>query len=237
MNRCFAALLAGFVLLAGPVEARKTARPTRAGGGFGWFGPTLSFINYDGMNAELGAVGVDALSSTHWQFGGGGHFYASRIVIGGSGQGGSQTVASDSAVVRVDVGGGQFEAGYSVLTLKHLVVTPMLGIGGNAYSVTVERRRVPNNFREFLAEPGPSSSIEFAGIGLAPLLQVTVPISFVGLQLRGGYALMPMNPAWKFPSGGSLPRGPAVARGYPFVSLNVAFGGFDISARRTRSKD
>ncbi|MFO7676664.1 MAG: hypothetical protein R6X12_10160 [bacterium] len=237
MKRYFATLLGCLALLSCPIAARPAARQGQPGGGFGWFGPTLAFVDFNGMNSELGQVGVDVLNSAHWQFGGGGHFYTNRVVIGGSGQGGSQTVALDSLVVRVDIGGGRFEAGYAVLTLKHLVVTPILGIGGSAYSVTVESRRAPSSFRELLTEPGPSSTVEFSGIGLTPLLQVTMPISFVGVQLRGGYALMPMNPAWKFPNGGSLPRGPGVARGYPFASLNVALGGFGFTSRRTGSQD
>jgi len=235
MTRYLAALLACLVVLGGTAEAKRKKQDS--GGGFGWFGPALSFVDYGAMNAELDAVGVDGLNPLHWQFGGGGHAYIDRVVIGGAGWGGTQTVSSDSQVVRVDLGGGQFEVGYSPLILKHLIVTPMLGIGGGGYTVTVENRNVPNTFREFLENPGPSSSIEFTGFQLTPLLQVTIPVSFVGITLRGGYSLVPENPAWKFPNGGNLARGPEVARGYPFASLNVAFGGFDITRRGSKKKD
>ncbi len=209
-------------------------RSKERSGGFGWFGPTVSFVDFAGLNAELDRIGVGELNSLHWQFGGGGHGHFGRIVIGGSGWGGSQSVSSDSQLVRVDISGGQFEAGYSVLMLKHLVVTPMLGIGGNGYSITSENRNYPGNFQEFLQGPGPTSSIEFSNFSLAPMLDILIPVEFIGVRLCGGYTYTTGTPEWEFPGGGILPGGPDVAAGSPFASLSIAFGSMGSGKRRKK---
>jgi len=212
--------------------AKKRSRKEKSGG-YGWFGPSVMFVDYKGINDQLAMVGgFEELNSLHWAFGGGGHAHIGRIVLGGSGWGGSQTVASESMAVRVDVGGGQFEAGYSVLSLEHLIITPMLGIGASGYEVTVEETNYPGNFQEFLRNHGPSSSIAFDGFILAPMLMVNIPVKFVGIQLRGGYAVQPGDPVWKFPGGGTLLGGPDVAPGYPFAGINVSFGGIDSKRKR-----
>ncbi len=212
----------------------KKSRKSTPSGGFGWFGPTVSFVDFDGLNSELGMLGIGELNSLHWQFGGGGHGHIGRIVIGGSGWGGSQNVSSDSQLVRVDIGGGQFEAGYSLLTMKHLIVTPLLGIGGNGYSITVENQNYPNNFHEFIGNPGPSSTIQFSSFSLVPMLDILIPVKFIGLQLRGGYTYNTGTPEWKFASGGILTQGPDVAAGSPFASLSIAFGSMSVGKRRSR---
>jgi hypothetical protein len=61
---------------------------------------------------------------------------------------------------------------------------------------------------------------------------VTIPISFVGLQLRGGYCYTPMNSEWGLEGGSTLSSGPTISKGMPFVTLNVVFGGFEGGTRR-----
>ena len=217
------------IVLSAPALGRRLKGPS---GGFGWFGPLVSFVDFAGLNAELDRVGVNKLNSLHWQFGGGGHAHIGRIVIGGSGWGGSQSVSSDSQLIRVDIGGGQFEAGYSILMLKHLVVTPMLGIGGNGYTITTENRNYPGNFQEFLRGPGPTSSIKFDNFSLVPMLDILIPVKFIGIRLSGGYSYTTGTPEWEFPGGGILPGGPDVAAGSPFASLSIAFGSMRSGNRR-----
>jgi hypothetical protein len=238
MKRQLAVALALLLGLAATGPAKQPRAQKEMSGALGWFGPQVLFNDFKGINDELARAGIaDRLSSLHWTFGGGGHAHIGRVVIGGSGWGGSQTVASESAVVRVEVSGGQFEAGYSVLALKHLVVTPMLGIGGSGYSISVERRlNLPGNFNEFLRNPGPSSSVSFDGFLLTPMLVVSIPVKFVGVQLRGGYQFVPTDPEWRFPNGTILPQGPQVSAGQPFAGLHVFLGGLDFS-RPKKKKD
>jgi len=195
-------------------------------GGFGGFGPTLGFVNFSGINAPLKNQGFDELGSMHWGMGGAGYAFVRSVVIGGSGWGGTQTVANDSVRCRVGVGGGQFEAGYVLYGSKHLIVAPMLGIGGAGYTITREPIRGDvQNFDSLLLHPGRESEIAFSEFSLVPELAVTVPIAFVGLQLKAGYNFIPVAPVWELSDGGRLNKGPAVSKGLPFISLNIIFGG------------
>ena len=228
MKRILTYATLAVVVLATTARAQEQPDPkARTGGGFGGFGPSVGFVDYEGLNSELTEAGFDELNATHWLLGGGGYAHIDRIVLGGSGWGGTQSVSADVRIVRVSIGGGMFEAGYSLLTWEHLIVTPMLGIGGSGYSITVEGLYYPEDFGEFLEQPGPVSSVGFSGFTLAPELVLTIPVRFVGLQLRGGYACTPGTPDWRFPGGAGLMRGPDVARGMPFAALYVVFGGFN----------
>jgi hypothetical protein len=214
------------------VSTAVAARPVN--GGFGCFGPTIGFVNFAGLDSAFANGGItQKLGSMQWGFGGAGYALIDRIVIGGSGWGGSQTVASDSLRAQVEISGGEFDLGYQVFSMKHLIVAPMLGIGGSGYTIELQKLSgtVPD-FNELLRNPGRTSTVSFSSFSITPQLMVTVPISFVGLQLKGGYCYTPMNPEWELENGGKLPTGPTISKGMPFATLNVVFGGFEGGTRR-----
>jgi len=202
-------------------------------GGFGCFGPVVGFADFSGLNQAFAGAGIaKELNSMHWGFGGGGFALVNRVVIGGSGWAGSQTVGSDSLRAQVEIGGGEFDIGYQVFSTRHLLVAPVLGIGGYGYTIELQKLSgAPLSFDELLKDPGRTSSVSFSSFTLSPQLMVTVPISFVGLQLRGGYCYTPTNPEWELQDGGKLSSGPAISKGMPFASLNVVFGGFEGGTR------
>lgn len=209
---------------------------TANGGGFGAFGPSLVFADFTGLNDALSGAGIAReLDGMHWMFGGSGYALIGRVAIGGMGWGGSQSVASDSLRARVSLSSGEFDMGYSVLSVPHLIVTPMLGIGGGGYTVELERLTgsVPN-FDSLLRYPGRTSSISFSSFTLNPQILITIPVSFVGLQLRGGYLFSPAASEWELADGGTMLSGPTVAKGAPYVSLNIVFGGMSAKSGRIK---
>jgi hypothetical protein len=231
MNRHLGLLVV--VLLAATAVA---ARPVN--GGFGCFGPTVGFVNFDGLNAAFTNGGItQKLEPMQWGLGGAGYALIDRVVIGGSGWGSSQTVASDSLRAQVEIAGGEFDLGYQVFSIEHLLIAPMLGIGGSGYTIELQKLSgtIPS-FNELLLNPGRTSTVSFSSLSLTPQLMITVPISFVGLELRGGYAYTPMNPEWQLENGGKLPTGPTISKGMPFVTLNVIFGGFEGGTNRRRGR-
>ncbi|UCG44182.1 MAG: hypothetical protein JSU73_06135 [candidate division WOR-3 bacterium] len=208
--------------------AKKSSKKSPPSGAFGGFGPQVALADFEGINAELREVGIEELETMHWMFGGGGWVHIGRVVLGGSGWGGSQNVSGETTLVRVDVAGGQFEAGYSILKMKHCIITPMLGIGGSGYDITVEQQgELPKNLEELLLERGPTSTVGFTGFTLTPELVFTFPVSFFGLQLKAGYGFTPAAPGWEYDGGASLINGPDVAKGTPFAAVNIVFGGMD----------
>ena len=207
-------------------------------GGFGCFGPTVGIVDFGGLNRAFEEGGVQLThnpSSMQWGFGGAGFALVDRVVIGGGGWGGSQTVGSDSLRASIEIAGGEFDLGYQVYSLKHLLIAPMLGIGGGGYTIELQDTTgLPVSFHQLLQHPGRTSTVSFSGLTLTPQLMITVPITFVGVQLRGGYCYTPVNPGWELAGGGKLSSGPAIAKGMPFVTLNVVFGAFEGGKRRAR---
>jgi hypothetical protein len=203
-------------------------------GGFGCFGPTVGIVNFSGLDDALASGGVSQkLGSMQWGFGGGGFAIIDRAVIGGSGWGSSLTVGSNDLRATVEISGGEFDLGYQLITLKNLLVAPVLGIGGSGYTIELQKLAgMPPTFDSLLRNPGYTSTVSFSSLALSPQLMITVPISFTGLQLRGGYCYIPMNPQWALEGGSKLAQGPAINKGMPFVTLNVVFGGFEAGTRR-----
>ena len=207
-------------------------------GGFGCFGPTVGIVNFSGLDDALATGGItQKLGSMQWGFGGAGFALIDRVVIGGSGWGSSQTVGSNDLRATVEIAGGEFDLGYQLFSLKRLLIAPMLGIGGSGYTIELQKLSgMPPTFDSLLQNPGYTSKVSFSGLTLSPQLMITVPISFVGLQLRGGYCYTPMNPQWGLEGGSKLAKGPAISKGMPFVALNVVFGGFEGGTRRRGGK-
>ena len=222
------------MLLVALIAATAFAGPP-VNGGFGCFGPTVGLGDFSGLNDAFHAAdsGFGKLGSLHWGFGGAGYAVVNRVVIGGAGWGGSQTVGSDKLRASVEVAGGEFDLGYQVLSLQHLLIAPVLGIGGGGYTIELQKLSgAPLTFDSLLVNPGHTCKVSFSSLTLSPQLMVTVPISFVGLQLRGGYCYSPTNPEWELENGGKLASGPTIAKGMPFVTLNVVFGGFEGGKRK-----
>jgi hypothetical protein len=229
----------GIGLLAGLLAVSvAVAKPVN--GGFGCLGPTVGIVNFDGLNDAFEDGGVqlkEKLETLHWGFGGAGFALIDRIVIGGSGWGGSQTVGSDSLRATVEIAGGEFDLGYQVFSTKHLLIAPVLGIGGGGYTIELQKLSpTPLKFDDLLKNPGRTGKVSFSGLILSPQLMVTVPIKFVGLQLRGGYCYTPVTPEWGLEGGSKLSSGPAITKGMPFATLNVVFGGFEGGTRRRGRK-
>ena len=220
------------ILVVLALAATAVAAPP-VNGGFGCFGPAVGIVNFSKLDDALAAGGItQKLGSMQWGFGGGGFALIDRVVIGGSGWGSSQTVGSDSLRATVEIAGGEFDLGYQVFSMKHLLIAPVLGIGGGGYTIELQKLSgMPPTFDSLLKNPGYTSKVSFSGLTLSPQLMVTVPISFVGLQLRGGYCYTPVNPDWAL-EGGSKLKGPTISKGMPFATLNVVFGGFEGGTRR-----
>jgi opacity protein-like surface antigen len=225
------------IVLVALLAATAVAAPP-VNGGFGCFGPTVGLVDFSGLDDAFSTTGItQKLASLQWGFGGAGYALINRVVIGGSGWGSSQTVGSHDLRATVEIAGGEFDLGYQVFSLKHLLIAPVLGIGGGGYTVELQKLSgAPFTFDSLLKNPGYTSKVSFSGLTLSPQLMVTIPISFVGLQLKGGYCYTPTNPEWGLEGGSKLSSGPAISQGMPFATLNVVFGGFEGGTRRHRGR-
>ena len=206
-------------------------------GRFVGVGPTVLFGDFSGLNDAFARQGIGKLSSTHAVAGLSGFGVFGRAVFGFGGWDGDQTVSSESLTAKLTIAGGEFNLGYCVVKQAHLLVAPVLGIGVNVYNVALSPVNNDfSNFNKLLQNPRRTSSASSAALLLSPQLMVTVPISFVGLQLRGGYQYQPASSKWELSEGGKLQEGPSMAKGTPFVALSVVFGPTS-KLHRNRSND
>jgi hypothetical protein len=165
--------------------------------------------------------------------GGGGYALADHVIIGGSGAGGEQTVASNTTRCKLDLAGGHFELGYAPLVTRHAFIAAALGIGGWGYTMTLEPTAGDvSNLDSLLARPGRTSQASFSRFTLTPELIIHVPISFAGIQVKAGYMYSPTTPSWTLADGNKLLSGPKLANGTIFANLNIAFGGMDPDRKR-----
>ena len=129
-------------LLVVVLAASTTVAAPPVNGGFGCFGPTVGLVNFDGLSRAFNGGGyqfIQPLSSMQWGFGGAGFALIDRVVIGGSGWGSSQTVGEEALRATVEIAGGEFDLGCQVLSLEHLLIAPVLGIGGGGYTIELQK--------------------------------------------------------------------------------------------------
>ena len=178
--------------------------------------------DFDDINHELRERELASIDAWGFRFGGLSlHRHLGSLVFGGNvlvdGRG-VPTVALTAVCWRV-------AAGYSVVTLPWLVVTPMLGVGYNHHTLTVQHSGYPGNFNRFMEGPGPTTALAFSGLTLTPEVVVDVPFSLAGsnsgIMLKAGYMLTTESTAWKLGDGNPLPDGPSLGMGRTFITLGI----------------
>ncbi len=240
-GRRLLAVMACFAVVAPAAIARRPeakGKGSGPSGAFGWFGPGLSFVDYGVLNDKLTNNGFrERFDGSQWTFGGGGLLLAERVLVGGSGFSGQQSVAGDPEVgpriIDIEYTGGQFDIGYALFVRRHLFVAPMLGIGATGYDMTLTYRSGDGEFRDLFGAGGRSAGLTYGQFSLTPQLMVAVPVSFAGIILRGGAAISPAPARWKFTDGGRVLDGPRMGKLTPFLGLNVMIGGVE-SGRRVK---
>ncbi|MBS4016522.1 MAG: PDZ domain-containing protein [Candidatus Latescibacteria bacterium] len=206
------------------MKYRTPRRYTKPGRGAVYFGPGVTMFKYGELNALFANQGFDAINSRQFTFGGGGWGQTGRVRLGGHGMGGGQTLVNDSVSVEVGYGVGFFEIGYSLINAKHFIFTPMLGIGGGGLGMKIIARYPPASIDSLLSYPGGQSQVSMGGLAMYPGLAIDIPISFVGLSLKGGYIWSPISSGWIHEGFGAI-RGPDINLSGPFASFGIMFGG------------
>lgn len=191
--------------------------------GAGYFGPGLIFFNYDALNSVLANNRIARAQNSQFVFGGGGWGQLGKVRLGGWGVGGAQSVNSDSVYVELSYGVGLFELGYCFLNTP-IKITPLIGIGGGGTTLKIKSRvYTPLTLNDVFSSPGGIAKISKGGLTLFSGLALDIPISFVGLSLKGGYLLNPVQSAWILEDFDEI-KGPQFNPKGPFVSVSIMFG-------------
>lgn len=197
---------------------------TKAGRGAGYFGPGMTIFKYGELNTRLANHGFDTINDRQFTFGGGGWGQSKRVRFGGFGMGGGKTMVNDTVSIELGYGVGFFEVGYSLINTKHFIFTPMLGIGGGGLGLKITAIRPPTSVDSLLNYPGGKSQLSYGGLAMYPGFAIDIPISVIGLSLKGGYIWSPINSGWQHEGFGVI-NGPKINLDGPFASLGIMFGG------------
>lgn len=206
------------------IHKKRHKRMMEQGRGAGYFTAGLTMIDFHELNNYLTRHNLDTLSNEQFVFGGGGWGQGNRVRFGGIGMGGGKVVTNDSVSVEIGYGLGLFEVGYALVNLKHLIITPQLGIGGYGVGLKIKALNPPTNLDDLLFYPGGKSQVSKGGLILASSLALDIPINVIGLHLKGGYLYSPLNSAWIHEEFADI-QGPDIKIKGPFVSLGIMFGG------------
>lgn len=201
-------------------------------GGMGGPAVALSFFDVKELNAKFREHNIEELSTQQTCFGGGGSGIIGRVILGGWGFGGTESVGSDSVKVRVGYGGGFFEPGYYLPITDNLGLSILLGIGGYGYSLNMTPTSLTGaDFDSLLVGPGARRTCNVSAGGLSLsigggfLFRIPFEDAFIGLNIKGGYIFSPMKTDWELEDGMSLTGVPKLNLSGPFVSAGLVFGG------------
>ena len=211
-------------------------------GGGGGVNLTWMFPNYDEINKQLPALGInEKLSGGLLTWGGGGYFYLMIIDdlrIGGMGFGGSQSVSTSTGGFNREViyslDGGAFTIEYTLPFIKRIGVSLGGSIGGGSLTVkqyqnansnyswqgTWDEFDTPSNGRNI------SNIIENNYITLTPTINVDIPFTrFFAIRIGSGYQFTTSG-SWTINNDQNLSDVPSSLSGNAFFIQTGIYLGF-----------
>ncbi|MBN2710667.1 MAG: hypothetical protein JXR46_16600 [Calditrichaceae bacterium] len=231
-NRMILSVLTVFIISA-DVYGRDSCLVNKHWQGRGYFMFGGSSFDFGALNSRLQTSGYPKVSDDFLGFGGGGHIFKNRWIIGGEGHG-FLPRESENSTYRISVKGGYgfLNLGYFLHQSAHLSLYPMIGFGGGGIRLKIEEKSNPS-FNDVLDDPGRNSEISI----LSMLLNFSLGADYqrkinkeekhcsvwiVGFRI--GYILDLEQGKWMM-GRKSLSGAPAIAITGPYARLLIGFGG------------
>jgi len=202
---------------------------------------TWMFPNYDDINQELPAFGInDKFEGGLFVWGGGGYVYLmviDNVRVGGMGYGGSSSVSNYvngyDREVKYGLSGGAFTIEYTFPFIKRIAVSIGGMIGGG--KLTIDQYQNSGEFSwqgtwdEFNSSEGTnniSRRMKNSFFTLTPTLNVDVPLTrFLALRIGTGYQFT-MNESWTIENNKTLYDVPNSLNGNAFFIQTGIYLGF-----------
>jgi hypothetical protein len=196
-------------------------------GGVGYFGFRVNNYDLSSMNASLKSNGIPELSETFFGYGGGGHAYIGRLIIGG--EGGFQTADKNNGVYRSNFSGslGFFNIGYLALNTSKCMISPIVGFGGGTYKINIYDP-ASTDFTSLLNNPSRGTLLKTELFLMDVGLQANLFLfdsKFFSVGLKTGYQFAPVKSTWT-DYNGTLANGPEFNPNALYGQINFTFGGF-----------
>ncbi len=196
-----------------------------SGGGLGGFqiaymNPEIAPINT--LNRQYGLPSFGNLLA----LGGGGYAIAGKILFGGFGFGGSESVENDSMRVEYSKGAGYFTAGLQLVHRKFFYLFPTISFGGYSETITISPQNSDISWNSLYQNTARMSIVKRSGISLSPGLSILLFSNGLplGLMLNAGYTLR-TGRKWNFEDGSKLLNAPSFKKFVPVISMTLLSGG------------
>lgn len=185
-------------------------------GGAGGYTIGIFKMANENINQKLVALHAQEINNVLLQ-GGSGYSLNGRVIIGGTGMGGSVERTGDSVKVKYTAGGGYFEVGYIPASIKCVYPVLMLGIGGYSEELVISRLTRKSDWDSIWQDPANESVLKHGGFSLSPSLALIFisPKIPLGLMLKITYNTI-LTKKWEFDDGTVLTSYP----GSPLGSLS-----------------
>ncbi len=209
-------------------EANSQNKSHGTYGGSGYFGFRLASQDISALNTAFSNNNLPQISDNILAFGGGGHGYINKIIIGGEGFS-YELADKNNGIYTTQVRGdyGFFNVGYLVYNHKSLMLAPMLGIGGHTFVIDINDNTI-ENFNQLLSNPKKGTRLKneqfLLDIGLKADLFLTEK-KFFAIGLKTGYFFAPIESEWTDVNKISI-DGPSLNADGAYVQLHFTFGGF-----------
>lgn len=198
-------------------------------GGSGYFGFRFTNYNFSKLNASFSANNLPIISENILGYGGGGHGYINRIIIGGEGYAFELVDKNNGSYitqVRGDV--GFFNLGYLLINKDKWMLSPILGIG--AQTMEIEITETTNeSFSQILADPKNGTRLKNEQVLFDLGLQGNIFLTrskFFSIGLKAGYQFSAIENKWTN-TNGVIANGPATNADGAYTQLHFSFGGFN----------
>lgn len=197
-------------------------------GGSGYLGFRLMKQNFSNLNAAFASNNLPQISENILAFGGGGHGYINKLIIGGevfSYELADKNNGTYTTQVRGDY--GFFNLGYLLYNKKNIMLAPMLGIGSHTMVIDINDNTI-ENFNQLLSNPKKGTRLKneqfLFDLGLKADLYLTER-KFFYIGLKAGYMFAPIESEWTDVNKISI-DGPSLNADGAYAQLYFTFGGF-----------
>ncbi len=209
-------------------EANSQNKSNGTFGGSGYFGFRLMNQDFSTLNAAFASNNLPQISDNILAFGGGGHGYINKLIIGGEGfsyELADKNNGTYTTQVRGDY--GFFSLGYLVYNTKNLMLAPMLGIGAHTIVIDINDNTI-ENFNQLLSNPKKGTRLKneqfLFDLGFKADLFLTER-KFFAIGLKTGYMFAPIESEWTDVNKISI-DGPSLNADGAYAQLHFTFGGF-----------
>ncbi len=194
-------------------------------GGIGGYTIGISRMANSSINDKLVSIHASEISNILLQ-GGGGYALFGKVIMGGTGYGGSIRKTGDSITVKYGIGGGYFEAGYIPLSLKFVYPAIMLGIGGYSEQLVISKNIRRFDWDGIWQNPESETELTHGGFSISPSFALLIATEKmpVGILIKATYNTI-LSKKWEFEDGTSLSSYPDAPLGTFSFTLTVFTGG------------